>query len=140
MPDVTLHLVIRMPREIVLESDVVSIRVPTVTGQVGLRPRCEPQVLAVEPGLIVVRLSDSACYAGTAGGLLHCDGKTVSLLTPVAVVGDELTSVLEVLDRTLSAPSVERDVRTMLARLEQKLLEELQQDGDESQRMPGTAR
>src|SRR5689334_16832674 len=100
----TLHLVIRTPRDIVLETDVVSIRVPTETGQVGLRRRCEPTVLAVEPGLIVIRLRDKTRLAGTAGGLLRCDGKSASLLTPVGVVGDELAAVLEELDRTLSAP------------------------------------
>ncbi len=45
-----LHVVIRTPRETVIEQDVVAIRVPTQTGQVGLRPRGEPNVLAVEVG------------------------------------------------------------------------------------------
>ena len=140
MSDSTLHFVIRTPREIALESDVVSIRVPTETGQVGLRPRCEPTVLAVEPGLIVVRLSDSSRFAGTAGGLLHCDGKTANLLTPVAVVGNELAAVLEELDRTLAAPNAEQEVRAMLKRLEKNILEELQHSSGDSLRSAGTKR
>lgn len=140
MPDSTLHFVIRTPRDIVLESDIVSIRVPTETGQVGLRPRSEPNVLAVEPGLIVIRQSDSTRFAGTAGGLLHCDGKTASLLTPVAVVGNELAAVLEELDRTLSAPNAEQEVRAMLKRLEKNILEELQHSGDDHPRSVGTTK
>ena len=83
-----LHFVIRTPQDIVLECDVASVRVPTETGQVGLRPHSEPTVLAVEPGLIVVRQDDLIRFAGTAGGLLHCDGAVAHLLTPVAVIGD----------------------------------------------------
>lgn len=137
MPDSTLHFVLRTPRDIVLESDVVSLRVPTETGQVGLRPRCEPNVLAVEPGLIVIRLGAATRFAGTAGGLLHCDGKTASILTPVAVVGDELATVLEELDRTLSAPNAEQEVRAILKRLEKNILEELQSGGDNHPRSVG---
>ena len=140
MPDSTLHFVIRTPRDIVLESDVVSIRVPTETGQVGLRPRSEPTVLAVEPGLIVIRLRDSVRFAGTAGGLLHCNGKSASLLTPVAVVGDELKAVLEELDRTLSAPNAEQEVRAMLKRLEKNILEEVQHGSGDKLRAIGTTR
>ncbi len=137
MPDRSLHLVIRTPREVVVECDVVSLRVPTESGQVGLRPRCEPVVLAVEPGLIVFRLSNSTRYAGSAGGLLYCDGQKASLMTPMAVVGDELATVLEELDKTLSAPSAEQDVRTTLKTLEQNILEELQQSGDNPYRSAG---
>ena len=75
----------RTPREVVLELDVSSIRVPTETGQVGVRPRAEPFVLAVEPGLVLVRRDETYQFVGTAGGLLRCDGATASLLTPLAV-------------------------------------------------------
>ena len=52
-----LHVTIRTPRETVVDQDVASLRVPTQSGQVGLRPRGEPSVLAVEAGLIVLRLA-----------------------------------------------------------------------------------
>ncbi len=59
----TLHVTIRTPSETVVDQDVASLRVPTQTGQVGLRPRGEPSVLAVEAGLIVLRLNggDALC-------------------------------------------------------------------------------
>jgi F0F1-type ATP synthase epsilon subunit len=107
MAEATLHFVIRTPQAIVLEWAVSSIRVPTETGQVGLRPHSEPTVLAVEPGLIVVRQDGLVRFAGTAGGLLHCDGAVAHLLTPVAVIGEALITVLEALDRALAVPSAE---------------------------------
>ncbi|MEZ5583360.1 MAG: hypothetical protein R3F37_11965 [Candidatus Competibacteraceae bacterium] len=126
-----LHVIIRTPGETVVEQDVAGLRVPTHSGQVGLRPRCEPSVLAVEAGLIVLRLNGCNHYAGTAGGLLHTSGEEASLLTPLAVVGDDVESVARQLDALLAAPSEEMDVRRTLGHLETRILQELHQ-GDES--------
>lgn len=137
MTDIRLYFVIRTPRTVIFEQDVDSLRVPTETGQVGLRPRSEPSILAVEPGLIVVRCNRHTYFAGTAGGLLHGDGRSASLLTPVAVVGDELASVLSELERTLARPSAEQEVRKTLMRLEQNILQELDDDGSEHPTLKG---
>jgi len=126
-----LHITIRTPSETVVDRDVAALRVPTQTGQVGLRPRSEPTVLAVEAGLIVVRLEGGTQYAGTAGGLLHTDGHSASLLTPLAVAGEDVDSVSRQLDALLSAPSEEMEVRRTLGRLETRILQELHQ-GDEA--------
>ncbi len=123
-----LRVVIRTPRETVVDQNVSSMRVSTQTGQVGLRPRGEPNVLAIEAGLIVLRLNDGTQYVGTAGGLLHADGESASLLTPLAVVGDDVESVSRELDTLLSAPSEEMEVRQMLGRLENRILSELRQE------------
>ena len=138
MSKATVHFVIRTPQDIVLECDVSSVRVPTETGQVGLRPHGEPTVLAVEPGLIVVRQDDLVRFAGTAGGLLHCDGAVAHLLTPVAVIGDALTTVLEALDRALAVPSAEQEARVLLGRLEKNIILELH--GGDEERMPPVGR
>ena len=126
-----LHVTIRTPRETVVDQDVASLRVPAQSGQVGLRPRGEPSVLAVEAGLIVLRLAGGMRYAGTAGGLLHTSGAAASLLTPLAVVGDNVESVSRQLDALLSAPSEEMEVRRTLGRLETRILQELGQ-GEET--------
>ena len=138
MAKATLHFVIRTPHDIVLACDVSSVRVPTETGQVGLRPQSESTVLAVEPGLIVVRQDDLVRFAGTAGGLLRCDGAVAHLLTPVAVIGDALTTVLEALDRALAVPSAEQEARALLGRLERHIMLELH-GGDEA-RIPPVGR
>jgi F0F1-type ATP synthase epsilon subunit len=121
---------IRTPRELVFEADVVALRVPTHTGQVGLRPRCEATVLAVEPGLVIVRADGGVRYAGTAGGLLACDGATAALLTPLAAVGDDLGKVSSDLQKALAEPTEEMEVRRTLGRLETRIVQELR--GEES--------
>lgn len=121
----TLHVVIRTPRETVVDQAVAAMRVPTQTGQVGFRPRGEPTVLAVDAGLIILRLNGGMRYAGTAGGLLHATSDSASLLTPLAVAGDDVESVSRQLDTLLAAPSEEMEVRRMLGRLETRILQEL---------------
>lgn len=123
-----LHFTVRTPHEIIVETDVVSLRVLTETGHVGLRPRMERIVLAVEAGLIVFRTDGKERYAGSAGGLLRCDGNDVVLLTPMAVVGDSRESIRQALDEALSAPSAEMEARATLGRLEDKIMKELRRE------------
>src|SRR5689334_11399264 len=111
MADSGLRLLVQTPHELVLELQVVSVRVPTETGQVGLRARHEPTVLAVEPGLVLVRLAESLQYVGTAGGILLSEGKVARLLTPLAVAGTDAATVTEKLDRAMSAPDAELQAR-----------------------------
>ena len=121
-----LRLVVRTPSASVLELQVSSIRVPTETGQVGIRPRMEPLVLAVEPGVVLIRQEQGHRFLGTAGGLLRCDGATASLLTPLAVTGDREQAVLQAVDQALAEPSVELEARAMLGRLQMSILHELE--------------
>lgn len=120
-----LKLVVRTPREVVLECGVSSIRVPTETGQVGVRPRAEPFVLAVEPGLVLVRQTEAFLFVGTAGGMLRCDSASASLLTPLAVTGDEEEAVLDALEEALAQPSMEMEARATLGKLQSSILREL---------------
>jgi F0F1-type ATP synthase epsilon subunit len=140
MSQENLKFILRTPREVVLELRVVSIRVPTETGQVGLRPRVEPLVLAVEPGLVVVRRPDTEAFAGTAGGLLRCDGAIASLLTPLAVTGDNEDIVIAALEKALAQPSVEMEARAMLDRLQTNILREVRAGGTEKIRQVGGLR
>ncbi|HEX5105692.1 MAG TPA: hypothetical protein VFV87_17855 [Pirellulaceae bacterium] len=130
MDNAVLHVVVRTPQRVVVEREVTSLRFPTETGQVGMRPRSESCVLAFEPGLVLLRRGERTEFVGTAGGLLRCDGIIANLMTPLAVVGDRLDDVLTELDRALETPTAEHEVRTMLSRLEQNILQELQTDGE----------
>jgi len=123
-----LHLTVRTPHEIVLEIDARSLRIPTETGQVGLRPRMEPLVLAVEASLVLVRTDGLTKYVGTAGGMLTCDGTQATLMTPLAVVGDDESSIMAELDRVLGEPSAELQARAMLDRLEGRILSEMRRE------------
>jgi len=124
-----LRLIIRTPHEAVFDSVVRAARVPTETGQVGLRPRGEPMVLAIESGLIVVRLDAETRFAATAGGLLESGPDRCVLYTPFAVVDSTQSAVLEALGRALATPKSEIAARRQLADLEQRILRELRERG-----------
>jgi F0F1-type ATP synthase epsilon subunit len=126
----SLRLVVRTPRCVSLETSAVSVRVPTETGQVGLRPGTEALVLAVEPGLVVALGVGRTHFVGTAGGLLRCDGSEVSLLTPLAVCGEDAEHVLGELEEALGVPTAELEARAMLERLEGALLRELRRGSE----------
>lgn len=122
-----LHLVIRTPHAIVLDEHIRAARVPTESGQVGLRPREEPFALVVEPGLCIVRGDDGVRFAATAGGLLEGDRETATLYTPFAVAGNRGEQLLAALDRALATPDSELAARRRLGELEQHIVHELHQ-------------
>lgn len=125
----SLHLLVRTPDALVAELDVVSLRVPTESGQVGLRPRGEPTVLPIEPGLVLARIADALRFLGTAGGIVRSDGREALLLTPIAVVGEDGPAVLARLDAALAVPSPEREFRRAITNLESGIVHELRRRG-----------
>lgn len=118
-------MIVRTPREIVLKEEAVSLRVPTETGHVGLRPGAESAVMAVESGIVQMRLQDRVLFAGTPGGLLRWDGATATVLTPLAIVGENAGDIAGQLDKALGAPSAEMAARKALERLEGRIISEL---------------
>jgi F0F1-type ATP synthase epsilon subunit len=128
-----LHVVVRTPREVVAELDVQSLRVPTDTGQVGIRPRAEATVTAIEPGLVLAHTAERVRFVGTAGGLLRADAFEAVLLTPVAVLGEDAAAVVAAVDAALAGPDPERELRRAIERLETGLLREIR-GGDSGER------
>jgi F0F1-type ATP synthase epsilon subunit len=137
MAERRLHITVRTQHAVVFEADATALRVPTESGQVGLRPRVEGTLLAVEAGLVLVKTGASTQFIGTAGGLLSCDGVTATLLTPLAVVGDNEQTILDELDRALQEPSEEMQARTTLGKLEGEILHEMRQEQLDRQGRPG---
>jgi len=125
MAEQTLRLVVRTPQGSVFDGSVTSLRVPTDTGQVGLRPRSEAAALVVEPGLVLAVSGAGLRFVASAGGLLRCDGVQAILLTPVAVVGENAETVRAELAAALAAPSADVELRGVLERLETGILQEL---------------
>jgi F0F1-type ATP synthase epsilon subunit len=115
---------LRTPHAVVLSRALRSLRVPTETGLVGLRPRGEVMSLVVEPGLLVMRHDDGVAFAATAGGLLEADATHATLYTPFAVVGDEAGALLAALDRAVNAADSELAARRQLGELERRIAEE----------------
>jgi hypothetical protein len=62
--------------------------------------------------------------------MLHTNGVSASLLTPLAVMGEDVESVTRQLDALLSASNEELEIRQTLGRLETRILQELQQRDD----------
>jgi len=100
-----LHVVVRTPHEVVGEFAVLSLRVPTDTGQVGIRPRAEAAVTAIEPGLVFARTPEGRRFISTAGGLLRAGASEAVLLTPLAVLGHDAAAVVAAVDRCWPAPT-----------------------------------
>lgn len=121
----TLRLVIRTPHASVVDSAVTSARVPARTGQLGLRPRQEPFVTVVEPGLVIIDAGAGRTFAATAGGLLRASRDDALLVTPFAVTGADGAEVLAALDEASALPESELVTRRRLAELEQRIIREL---------------
>ncbi len=120
-----LRLVVRTPQGGVFDAPLTSLRVPTDTGQVGLRPRSEEAALVVEPGLVLAAGPDGLRFVATAGGLLRCGNNQAILLTPLAVVGESAESVRAELEQALASPRADVELRAVLQRFEAGILHEL---------------
>ena len=132
-----LKLIVRTPREVVVETDARSIRVLTETGHVGLRPKMESVILTVEAGLALVHRENSFLFLGTAGGLLKCDGTVATLLTPLAVAAENQESVMRELQKQLSEPKAELAVRTTINNIQSSILTEITDDRRRRSSNPG---
>ena len=127
-----LHVTIRAPRELIWEGAVPSLRVPTETGQVGLRFHCEPMVLAIEAGLVLAKDGELLTFIGTAGGLLTTDGQDVTIATPMAVVGKDRQEVMAALESALRVSDEETEARQLFSRLQESILHELSENPTDS--------
>ncbi len=116
---------IRTPRQLVATLALRSLRVPTESGQAGVRPRMQACLLALVPGLVLLQAEQGLQFCATAGGLLDVGRDVAKLYTPYAVIGDAPDAVLSALDAALALPSGELADRRRLAELEQRILREL---------------
>jgi F0F1-type ATP synthase epsilon subunit len=120
-------MVITTPHAVILDAQIRGARVPTETGLVGLRPRVEPLLLVIEPGLVVLREDGARRYAATAGGLFEASGTKGVLYTPFGVVGPSAEEVLAALDRELATPDSELALRRQLGDLEKRIVQRLRE-------------
>jgi F0F1-type ATP synthase epsilon subunit len=125
MAEALLRFTVQTPERTAFEAELVSLRLPTDSGQVGLRPRGEASLLAVEPGLVLAKTRDGLRFVATAGGLLRCDGRGATLLTPLAVTGESAQAVAQALDEALRAGRADLELHSLLQRLETGILVEL---------------
>jgi F0F1-type ATP synthase epsilon subunit len=125
MPE-SIELIVRTPHAEVLRRSVLSLRVPTETGSVGLLPRAERAVIAIEPGLVIAREPARQLLVATAGGLLRVEPHVVTLLTAIAIVGQDPAGVKAAMDGLMSQPSAESELRRRIDTLERSLMSQSQ--------------
>ncbi len=119
-----LYVEIRTPDDVAFSGVVDSVRLPTESGQVGLRRRAERLVTLVDGGLVLLRTGERTVLAATAGGLLEHLGQACTLYSPFAVVGEQ-DVILAALERVRITPDAEIAARRQLGELEQRIVNEL---------------
>ncbi len=124
----SLQLIVKTPQSVVIDTEASSIRVLTETGHVGIRPRMEDVILAIEAGLVIMNRDDTPLFLGTAGGLLTCERSVVTILTPLAVSETSEEAVMRELQNQLERPSAELEVRTTINNIQTGILSELNED------------
>ncbi|NPC52460.1 hypothetical protein D7X99_40610 [Corallococcus sp. AB032C] len=129
MREHSLRFVIWTPDACVVDEPVLAARVPTGSGQVGLRTAEEPFASVVEAGLCLLRREEGLRFAATAGGLLDAGRDTATLYTPFAAVGARGEDVLAALEGVLRLPDSELATRRRMGELEQRIVRELRHPG-----------
>ena len=124
MSDERLQLSIEVPTGSLLDVAVAAITAESPAGRFGVRPRHIDGVAALTPGILAYRPGG---YAAIDGGLLVKCEDAVRVVTPRAVLGDSLTSLVSVVREHFQAlDEQERATRSALARLEAGTLRRLQ--------------
>jgi F0F1-type ATP synthase epsilon subunit len=123
-----LRFLVRTPRAVAIDRRLQSVRLPTESGQFGLRPGAEPMLVAIEPGLLLLRDVARTDYAASAGGLLSVAREVSTLYTPFAVSGGSAEEVLEQFEQAQQDPTSDLSTHRQLEALELKILRELRRE------------
>jgi F-type H+-transporting ATPase subunit epsilon len=95
----TFRLVVRTPSGTIVDEQVASLAAEDVTGRFGVRPRCEPLLAALLPGLLSYRRSDGLeVFVAVGKGLLDTQATVTRVAVREAFVCgsiDELESSIE---------------------------------------------
>jgi len=94
MASPSLHLTITTPERIVLESEVSSVNVPTVDGEIGLLPDHIPLVSLIAPGeLHAVTTAGEEQIMAVSGGFIEVRDNAVVILADTAEKAEEIDEV-----------------------------------------------
>lgn len=119
-----MHLKILLPFRIFLDLERVSrIVAETRDGSFGLLPHRLDCVAALVPGVLAYTLGDDTTYLAVDQGVLVKSGADVMVSVRQAIQGTALSELHETVKREyLSLDRQERDVRTVVARMESAFL------------------
>jgi F-type H+-transporting ATPase subunit epsilon len=86
----TLRLEIVTPEATVYSEDVELVTLPAVAGEMGIYPQHVPLITQMVPGEITVRKDGRDVFIASGEGLIEVTGRSVSILTDLAVAADRI--------------------------------------------------
>jgi F-type H+-transporting ATPase subunit epsilon len=90
----TLKLEIVTPEAMVYSQDVDMVTLTSVEGQLGILPQHVPLMTQLVPGELIVRRGGHDEFLAVGEGLVEVTGKSVSILTDMAVAADKINEAM----------------------------------------------
>lgn len=85
-----LKLEIVTPERKVIDAEVESVTVPTLSGEAGIMPQHAPLISALKPGIVTVTTRGQAERLAVGTGFVEVSNNRVSVLTDVAETAEEI--------------------------------------------------
>jgi len=85
-----LKLEIVTPERRVLDAEVDSVTVPTLSGEAGILPSHAPLISALKPGVLAYTSKSSAGKLAVSGGFVEVNSDRVSVLVDAAETAEEI--------------------------------------------------
>ena len=101
-----LKLEIVTPEKLVLDAEVDSVTVPTVTGEAGILPNHAPLISALKPGVLAYTTKGSTDKLAVSGGFVEVNADTVSVLVDTAESAGEIDVALAKTDRDTAEKTI----------------------------------
>lgn len=116
-----MRLEIVTPEKRVLDAEVESVTVPTVSGEAGIMPNHAPLVSALKPGILSYTQKGGGDKFAVSGGFVEVSGETVSVLVDTAETFEEIDleaakSAREAAEKSLAAASQSSHEDTLATR------------------------
>lgn len=94
-----LKLEIVTPEKRVLDAEVDSVTVPTVSGEAGIMPHHAPLVSALKPGILTYTQKGNATKLAVSSGFVEVNSDKVAVLVDTAESADEIDAAAAKLAR-----------------------------------------
>jgi F-type H+-transporting ATPase subunit epsilon len=122
-------LEIRVPEEIVLQRDVVSIQAGDATGRFGIHSGHEPFMTVLTPGIVAFRDTNGReGYAAADGGVLLVEANRAFIVSREVVLADSLDHLADAAAEILGSRQEEEHLAHLAAeQIAAMLLRELRQ-------------
>lgn len=86
----TIHLKVITPKKVVLEEEVSSVTIPSVTGELTILPRHTHLFALLMEGIITIKKEGKEDLLAIGGGYVETDGKELHILVSRAYGQDEI--------------------------------------------------